>query len=53
MYCGCMKKDNKTEQIDGADIQFEYVSDGAAQQLKYSQNSFYGSMHTSIRRSIR
>lgn len=34
------EKDNKTEQIDGADIQFEYVSDGAAQQLKYSQNSF-------------
>ena len=25
MYCGCMKKDNKTEQIDGADIQFEML----------------------------
>lgn len=34
------EKDDKTEQIDGADIRFEYVSDGAAQELKNTQNSF-------------
>lgn len=34
------ERDGKSEQIDGADIQFEYVSDGAAQELKYTQNSF-------------
>lgn len=34
------EKGEKTEKIDGADMLFEYVSDGAAQQLKNTQNSF-------------
>ena len=35
-----IEKDDKTEQIYGADMLFEYVSDGAAQELKNTQNSF-------------
>lgn len=34
------EKDDMEEQIDGADIRFEYVSDGTAQELKNTQNSF-------------
>lgn len=35
-----LEKDGKSEKLYGADMMFEYVSDGAAQELKNSQNSF-------------
>lgn len=35
-----VEKDDKTETLHGADMLFEYVSDGAAQDLKNTQNSF-------------
>ena len=34
------EKEDAVEQIDGADIRFEYVSDGTVQELKNTQNSF-------------